>query len=148
MPLSLKRLQLVTIRRQTNMLKYAKRLTADLGSTTAEVVILVPLLVLLIATILQFTLLQRANEVCEAASAYGERFAELYQATPDETKAAITSFMVSQGDNLKNYQILISITQYSVTVNIKGYVPSFIPFLHLQVSASSIGNQQMFRPYE
>jgi len=118
------------------------------GSATAEVAILVPLLVLLIALIVQFTEYAHVNQVCESASAYGERFAELYQGNQSQAQQAVATFLRTQGINPKSYQISVSISPYSVIINVRTKVPSFIPFLKLVVSSSAVGNQQRFRPEE
>jgi hypothetical protein len=120
---------------------------SESGSSAAELVLILPALMLLVAMALQLAVWALAAHAVEAAAATAGDVARSLGATPSEAVGAGQGELTSISAGLVEAPNVRASTipgDVSVVV-VSGVVPSLIPGLHLTVSATSVGYLGEFR---
>jgi Flp pilus assembly protein TadG len=120
---------------------------AEEGSSTAELVLVLPVLMLLVAFAMQLALWALASHAVQASAATAGDVARGLGATPAEASAAARAELAAVAGGLvgaPEVQVTTAASGVSVVV-VSGSVPSLIPGLHLEVSATSVGPLGEFR---
>lgn len=108
------------------------------GEATTEMVLVTPVLLLLIAFVIQFALWYHASHVASAAAQEGVRAARAYGGTAQAGQARAERFLAETGPEIVIApDVTVTRDVELATVEIRGHVPSLVPGLHLSVSASA-----------
>jgi hypothetical protein len=122
------------------------RLRGDRGSATAETVVAMPLLILLLV---QFGVWAHAVHVAQATAAEALSTARLENSTAADGQARALDVRAQIGPNaLANSSVTVTRTADTVTVRLTGTAPRVmpLPFLRLPISAQASGPVERFRP--
>lgn len=117
------------------------------GSVTAEIVVLLPAMMLLLVGVLQFALAGLASHALTLAVADAGATARSSGASLSSAPAVLRRLIGSLGGDLVS-DLRIRVTETTggtVTVAARGTVVSLLPGLHLPISARSVGPRQEFR---
>jgi hypothetical protein len=117
------------------------------GSSSAEIVLVLPVLMLLVAFAMQLALWALASHAVQASAATAGDVARGLGATPAEATAAARTELAAVAGGLvdsPDVQVTTAASGVSVVV-VSGSVPSLVPGLHLEVSATSVGPLGEFR---
>ena len=115
------------------------------GSSSAELVVATPLLLLLILGVIQFALWQHATHVAEAAAQQGLAAGRVEGGT-ETTGQTEADAVLRQLGVLSDSRVVTDRTVDMTTVIVTGEAPSVLPFLHLPVRAVASGPSERFRP--
>jgi Flp pilus assembly protein TadG len=122
-------------------------LDAEDGIATTEWAILMPALLLLIMTIIQFGLLFYAGQVADAAADEGLEAAQAELGSAAAGQATAEDFATAVGEILEQPQVTADRTVDTVTVTVSGQIPALFPGLDaLTVTRSASGPVERFRP--
>jgi Flp pilus assembly protein TadG len=117
----------------------------ETGEVT-EAVLVVPVLILIIFTVIQFGLWYHASSVVRAAAQEGVRTARVSGGTASTGQATAQSFLQqAAGSLVQNSSVIASRTPDVTDVTVTGNVISVVPYLHLPVSGHATGNTERFR---
>jgi|GEM_PF-1104457 len=119
----------------------------DLGSATAEIVVLLPTVMLLVLAVLQFALVGLASHALTLAVADAGATARAAGGSLSSAGEVVRHDLRALGGELVR-QLNVSTAETAdgtVTVSARGTVPALLPFLELPVAASSVGPLQEFR---
>jgi hypothetical protein len=109
----------------------------DRGSTTVELVVATPLMLLLLMLVVQFALWAHAGHIAQAAANSGVQAARAYRSAPDAGSAeARTVLEHSAGSILTGVQVTANRDAQTATVTVTGQALAVVPGLHLAVRAS------------
>ena len=123
-----------------------RRPSADRGSVSAELVIAMPLLLLLILLIAQFALWAHATHIAQAAAAQGLAAARVSNGTTATGVTAANQLLTQLGQGpLREPRVAVSRTGQEATVRVTGSATAVVPFLHLQVHGEAAGPVEVFR---
>lgn len=118
----------------------------DRGSVSAELVISMPLLMLMILLIAQFALWAHATHIAQAAAAQGLAAARVSDGTTATGAAAAHQVLAQLGQgSLQDPQIAVARTAQQATVRITGAATAVVPFLHLRVHGEATGPVEVYR---
>ncbi len=123
------------------------RRRSDGGSSTPEIVVILPVLMLLVAFGVQFALWALASQAVSDAAARGDAALRATDGAASTARAAVQTELNSLASGL----VLRPIVSVSVlpdggaSLSVSGFVPSLIPDVRLGVSATSAGPEQRFR---
>jgi hypothetical protein len=119
----------------------------DGGSSAAELVLVLPALMLVVALVVQVILWGLASHAVQASAATAGDVARGVGGTPGAAVAAARSELASVAGGLVDSPDVVatSIAGGESVVVVSGTVPSLIPGVHLTVSATSIGPFDQFR---
>ena len=113
---------------------------------SAELVISMPLLMLMILLIAQFALWAHATHIAQAAAAQGLAAARVSDGTTATGAAAAHQVLAQLGQGpLRNPQIAVARTAQQATVRITGAATAVVPFLHLRVHGEATGPVEVYR---
>jgi Flp pilus assembly protein TadG len=129
-------------------LRKFRRLWADeRGAASAEIVLAVPLLLLLLLVIAQFTLWLHATHVAQTAASQGLAATRVAGGTAagGETEAARVLRGLGSGP-LQGPQTTVSRTVNVATVRVEGTVTAVVPFLTLTATGEASGPVERFVP--
>jgi hypothetical protein len=122
-------------------------MASDRGSSPAELVLVVPALMILIALAMQVVFWALASHAVQASAATGGDVARMSGATEAQALAAARTELSSIAGGL-----VLSPTVSATTIaggdevfSVSGSVPTLIPGVHLRVTATSIGPLELFR---
>ena len=117
------------------------------GAATAELVLVMPLLFLLILLIAQFTLYLHASHIAQAAASEALSVTRVEGGTVDagQTDAQRILSQLASGP-LQDPHVTVTRNAINVTVQIDGAVTAVVPFLHLTVSGEADGAVERFVP--
>lgn len=121
----------------------------DAGSSTAEAVIIIPILTILILLMVQLALWGYAEEVVQAAAVAGNESARAYNGSVTASKDQVMQVASNSGSNtveVKSVQIERQPSMVKVVVT--GQCISILPFVNFPVSAVSVAPLQYFRPQQ
>ena len=123
-----------------------RRLHGEEGDAVTETVILVPVLLLLIMTIVQFGLWYHAEHVVQAAAQEGVRAARTEGSTGDEGKARAEQFLAATGASVVDQpDIVVTRDGQHASVRVTGTVVSVIPGVHLDVHSEAVSPTEEFQ---
>ncbi len=116
------------------------------GAATAELVIAIPLLLLLVLLVVQFALWQHAVHVADAAAQEGARAARLQGGTAAEGEARARVFLAQLSPTiLAHPEVVARRDADSARVEVAGEALVLVPGLHLPVRVASQGSVERFR---
>lgn len=110
------------------------------GAVAVQLVVLVPALMLILLTIVQFALVQHAHHIAQSAAARALAVARAQNGTEADGDARARQVLAAiGGDVLTDPEITVTRTGDRVRVEITGRVIAVIPGTTLRVSAVSAG---------
>ncbi len=116
------------------------------GDAVTEMVIVVPVLLLLIMTIVQFGLWYHAEHVVQAAAQEGVRAARSLDGTPESGSARAQQFLAMTAPLLiQDPDVQASRDDLVSRVEVRGTVVGVIPGLRMAVDASAVSATESFR---
>jgi Flp pilus assembly protein TadG len=119
----------------------------DDGAVTAELVVAMPLLMVLLLGVVQFALWQHAGHVAQAAARAGATAARLEGGTEDAGRSRAEHVLdVVAGGVLDSTAVRVVRDQDRAWVEVTGRAESVVPGLHLPVRATAEGRVERFRP--
>lgn len=111
---------------------------SERGAATAELVVAVPLLLLLLMTIVQFALWQHANHVANAAAEEAVRVTRTQAGTTSAGQMEATNFLNQLADGLVlDPRVEVSRDAVTARAEISGTTEGVVPYLRLPVHAKS-----------
>jgi hypothetical protein len=120
--------------------------SGDRGEGSLEVVLVMPVLILLITSVIQFALWSHATHVAVAAAQEGAEQARLDGATAEEGKARAEDFLTQAGLRLiVGPEVTATRDAQVATVVVRGRVTSVVPGLELPVRGRATGVVERFR---
>ena len=123
-----------------------RRPSADRGSVSAELVIAMPLLLMLILLIAQFALWAHATHIAQAAAAQGLAAARVSNGTTATGVTAANQLLTQLGQGpLREPRVAVSRTGQEATVRVTGSATAVVPFQHLKVHGEAAGPVEVFR---
>lgn len=115
-----------------------RRLAADRGAATTEVVLLTPVLLLFVVLIIQFGLWYHAQHVANAAAEQGVASARANGGSAEEGQERAEEFLASAAPTLiEGVVVVADRTSDVATVEVSGTTASLIPGLTLTVRAEA-----------
>jgi len=121
-------------------------LRSEDGDAVTEMVIVVPVLLLLIMTVVQFGLWYHAGHVVQAAAQEGVRTARSLDGTAEAGRERAQRFLAATAASLIHDPVVqASRDQEQASVEVSGTAVAVIPGLHLGVSARSVSVTESFR---
>lgn len=116
------------------------------GEATTETVLVVPVLILLIFTIIQFGLWYHASSVARSAAQEGVRKARVEGGTADAARSTTEDFIAQTANSLIHTRTITSTRDTETTsVTVNGTVSSVVPFLTLSVKGHASAPTERFR---
>jgi len=123
------------------------RLRGERGSVSAELVVAMPLLLLLILLVAQFALWAHATHIAQAAAAQGLAAARVTGGTTTSGASAADQILTQLGKGpLHDPRVAVTRDPQQATVRVTGTATSVVPFLHLRVHGEATGPVEVFRP--
>lgn len=102
---------------------------ADRGSTVAEAVIIVPVIILLTLVVVQFVLVWHGRHLAQAAAQTAARAAATYQGTAEDGRADAEAYLAQVAPSLlPGRDVSVTRDTATVTVTIHADVLTVIPF--------------------
>ena len=124
----------------------AERLQGERGEGSLEVVLVVPVLILLIASVIQFALWSHAAHVALAAAQEGAEQARLDGSTAEAGRARAEDFLAQAAPRLiASPEVTATRDAQVATVVVRGRVASLVPGLDLPVRGRATGAVERFR---
>lgn len=118
---------------------------SDGGAATAELVVAMPLLLVMMLGIVQFAVAEHAEHIAQAVADRALAVARAQGATAgdgrDEADAQLTALA---GGSLRSPEVTVTRDADHVRVDICGRVTAVIPGVHLHVSAQADGSVERF----
>ncbi|GLZ37877.1 hypothetical protein Acsp05_15010 [Actinokineospora sp. NBRC 105648] len=117
------------------------------GSTTVELVVIMPFLLMIVLSIAQFAVWSHANHIAQAAAAEALSAARVQGGTAHagQTEADQVLDHLGRGP-LHDIQVEVRRGANGVSVAVTGTASPVVPFLHLSVRAEAAGPVEVFRP--
>jgi len=115
----------------------------ELGVTSTELAVLMPVIIALILVPFQVGLWWHAKQIADAASREAVDAAQVEDATETDGVAAAQRFLDSAG-NLTEVTVTVTRGVDNVTVEVTGRAPRLIPGLDWQVTAHAVGSIERF----
>ena len=118
----------------------------DAGYSVLEAAITLPVVFFLTMFVVQWAIIWHARGVAQAAAQEGLRTASGYQATSAEGHDDAVNFLqqVSPGA-MAAARVTVSRGATTITVTVKGPVPTIIPFARFDVDATATGPIESYR---
>jgi Flp pilus assembly protein TadG len=117
----------------------------DRGAVSAELVIAVPVLLMLLLAIVQFALWSHATHIAQAAAAQGLSAARAHDGTAHAGAAKAQQLLDRLAQNvLTDTSVNAERTVESASVRISGTATTVVPFLRLPVRAEAAGPVERF----
>ena len=119
------------------------------GSTVVEVVLVIPVLMLILVTLIQFALWAHAAQVVQLAASEGDRTARSLGGSPTAGVGQAQTILHGADSDLSSSGVVVVVMpgdQARITVT--GTAISLLPGLSLPVSAVQVGPVQEFRSSE
>jgi Flp pilus assembly protein TadG len=116
------------------------------GEVTTEVVLVVPVLILVVFTVIQFGLWYHASAIVRSAAQEGAQSARVQGGTAAIGESTTRSFLTqAAGSTVSNASVEGSRTAEVAEVRVRGTVASVVPYLHLTVSGHASAPVERFR---
>ncbi|KND23677.1 TadE/TadG family type IV pilus assembly protein [Streptomyces acidiscabies] len=126
---------------------HPRRLRADRGAVTAELVIVMPLLLTLVMLLAQATVWWHAVHIAQTAAAHALAATRADDATPADGRNEAEHVLAQLGHGpLRDVRVTVTRTADRADVRITGTATSVVPFLHLPVDTHASGPVERFRP--
>lgn len=110
------------------------------GSSVIELVIAVPVLLLLVFTIVQFTLVWHAEQVAQAAASQALAAARVQGGTEAAGQAQAERVLNQvAGGSLPTRSVSVQLSAVQAQVEVSGTAQSILPFFTLHVHAEAVG---------
>lgn len=123
-----------------------RRLRGEEGDAVTETVILVPVLLLLIMTVIQFGLWYHAEHVVQAAAQEGARAARVQGSTSEAGKARAEQFLAATGASIiDGPEVIANRDAQTASVDISGTAVAVIPGVHIRVHARAVSPTEEFK---
>lgn len=117
------------------------------GSTSVEVVLTAPALLLMLMLIVQFGLVAHARSVARSAAEDGAAKARVFNGSATTAEAATNTQLDDLGPTIiANRSVEVSRTDTTATVTVTGTVISLVPGLSFDVHETSSGPVERFVP--
>jgi len=117
------------------------------GVSTAETVIVFPIVATLIWVIFQVGVAIHANAVAEAAAQEGAAAARRYDGSQEAGRDRTLSYLQELGPTIiENRDVEVTRTAETATVTVRGTVISLIPGIHLTVEKTASGPVERYVP--
>lgn len=114
------------------------RVKDERGEATTEMVLVTPVLLLLIAFVIQFALWYHASHVVSAAAQEGVRATRAYGGTVEAGRERAERFLAETGPKVVvGPEVMVSRDTERASVEIRGRAPSLVPGLQLSVTATA-----------
>jgi Flp pilus assembly protein TadG len=126
-----------------------RRVRGDRGAGTAELVIAVPLLMLLILLIVQFAIWEHAEDIAHATAEEALAAARIQGGTAADGQQRAAQVISQVGSSvLTGPQVSVTMTAADVTVQVTGTAERVVPFpgLSFPVTATVTGPVERFVP--
>ena len=121
------------------------RLRDERGDATTELVLVTPVLLLLIAFVLQFAVWYHASHVAAAAAQEGARAARAYGGTADAGRERAERFLAQTGPKIViGPEVTATRDLAAARVEIHGHAPSIVPGIELPVTATAQSPTERF----
>lgn len=115
----------------------------DAGLTTTEWSMLTGVVLLLILMPIQLAFREHAFQVAQGAARQAVAVAQTRGASDADGVAAAESFLAAAG-NLGHHSVVVTRTVDSVTAEVTGLAPGFVPFVDLEIAARASGPLERF----
>lgn len=123
-----------------------RRLRGERGDATVEAVLAVPVLLLLIATVIQFGLYYDAAHTVQAAAREGVRAARVEGGSAADGQQRAAEFMATAAPTLvRDVNVVATRDADTARVDVRGVVHSIVPGLTLTVHADAESPVERFR---
>ena len=122
-----------------------QRLRGEHATTTIQVAILFPAVLLWIMLIVQYGLWWHAKQVANAAAAEAVDAAKVPTGVARDGQDAADSYLAQAG-NLSDVSVTVTRTPTAVTVEVRGNAPRLVPGLEWSVAARSTAPVERFIP--
>lgn len=113
------------------------------GSSTTELVLLMPAVLLAVMVSIQAALYFHAGQVAEAAAQEALEAAQVESGTADMGRAEAESFLGEAG-GVREAVVEVTRTAEEVAVQVRGSAPNALPFSVWHVKASATGPTERF----
>lgn len=124
-------------------MRRAPRPAAEAGSSTTELVLLMPVVLLLVMLIVQFGLWFHARQVATAAAQEGLAVTQAEHGTRGTGRQRALAFVTEAG-GLREIVVRAHRDQQTASVHVHGVVPAVVPELSLQVQGVATGRVERF----
>jgi Flp pilus assembly protein TadG len=115
------------------------------GVVTAELVVAVPFLLLMLTLIMQFAIWAHATHIAQAAASQALDTARVLGGSNASGQTEADDVLTQLGGGpLKGAQATVTRGATQTTVDITGSAASVVPFLHLPVRAHAVGPTERF----
>ena len=118
---------------------------SDRGSTVAEAVIIVPVIIIITLVVVQFVLLWHGRHVAQAAAQTAARAAATYQGSAEDGRVDGDAYLAEVAPNLlpgRDVQVTRDAT--TVTVTVHADVLTVIPFGHFTIDERATAPVEAF----
>lgn len=122
-----------------------RRLASEAGSSTTELVLLMPVVLLLVMLIVQFGLWLHARQVATAAAQEGLSAVQRVAGSEADGQERIDAFLAEAG-GLRDVAVTIVREIESASVEVRGSTPAVVPGMHLGVTIAVQGPVERFVP--
>jgi hypothetical protein len=121
----------------------------ECGSSTVEAVLVIPVVMLILLTVIQFALWAHASEVTQLSAAAGDRVARSVNGDSAGGVAEAEAVLARSGSDVQSGSAVASVAPGDeVRITVTGSALSILPGLSLPVSATQVGPIQEFRGSE
>jgi Flp pilus assembly protein TadG len=119
------------------------------GSTVVEVVLVIPVLMLILVTLIQFALWAHAAQVVQLAASEGDRTARSLGGSPAQgVSRAQTILDGTDSDLSSSGAVVVVMPGDQARITVTGTAISLLPGISIPVSAVQVGPIQEFRSSE
>lgn len=115
------------------------------GEATTELVLVTPVLLLLIAFVVQFALWYHASHVAEAAAQEGARAARAFGGSAAAGEERAEHFLAETGPTIVvGPEVTATRNARTARVEVRGHAPSVVPGMRWAVTASAESPTELF----
>ncbi|MDR0849620.1 MAG: pilus assembly protein [Propionibacteriaceae bacterium] len=115
----------------------AQRVSRTRGSVSIEAVVILPVFIAVLMAIVEASLWVYASALAQAAAEDGARAGVGNDALSAQTGVIVATGIVESSGALDNYEVTVSTTSESLTVQVRGESPSVIPWVRFEVKESA-----------
>jgi len=114
---------------------------------TLSVVLVIPVVLFLVMTVVQFVVYFHASHLATAAAQEGVRAAQVADATAEAARAQTEDFLAQAGPSLVlSPQIDVTRDTVGARVQVRGQAPQIVPLLRVGIRAVATGPVERFDP--
>ena len=124
-----------------------RRPRGETGSASAEAVVILPVLLLVVLMLVQFGVWYHATAVAKAAVAEAARAARAEGATDEEGRARANAFLAQAGRTIiVDPELTVTRDAEAVRVELRAVAANVVPGLRLPIRALAESKVERFRP--